>query len=191
MENSQELITDAIEMPEVVTEETISAEPQMEDVQENQPEEQKSIVDQLIDKRTGYFSVKMDLADLKWVKNACNSGGKFSFTGPNEAFMVMNCFLGFSSAIARVEQEAKSQSETDGTVQIQAAAIEAAAILLNKYEGSGLDTAQRVFRIAMALNPAIMDMKELDKTINFFKNQEKIQSEMAGNTEEPTQAGDN
>ena len=190
MENSQELITETIEVQEpIVADETFSNDSSSES--ENQPEPEKSVLDQLIDKRTGYFSIKMDLADLKWVKNACNSGGKFSFTGPNEAFMLMNCFLGFSSAVARAEQEAQEKTESDGTIQIQASAIEAAAILINKYEGSGLESAQRVFRIAMALNQAIMDMKELDKAVQFFKNQEKIESEKADFNESPDQAGSN
>lgn len=192
MENSQELITDAIEMQDpIVTQEPDNQEPvaDIETGEESQPT--KSPIDQLIDRRTGYFAIKMDLADLKWVRNACNSGGKFSFTGPNEAFMLMNCYLGFSAAVARAEQEAKENSETDGTIQIQASAVEAAAILINKYEGSGLDTAQRIFRIAMALNPAIMEMKELDKVINMFKNQEAIERENQIGHEEPVQAGDN
>ena len=186
MENSQELITDSIEMIEPIA----TQEPEADVMPGEQSQPEKSMLDQLIDRRTGYFSVKLDTADLKWIKNACNSGGKFSFTGPNEAFMLMNCYLGFSAAIARAEQEAKEQTESDGSVQIQAAAIEAAAILINKYSGSGLDTAQRVFRIAMALNPAIMDMKDLDKLINMIKNQEAIENEKKVG-EEPVQAGDN
>ena len=51
------------------------------------------------------------------------------------------------------------------TANLSASAIEACALILNKYEGSGLDTAQRVFRIAIALNTVIMEMKSLDSQI--------------------------
>lgn len=167
MENSQELATDLLVDETVMVEETS---PEMEPTQESgeEPVQEMSELDMLINRRTGYFPVKLDIADLKWIKNACN-GGKFTFVGPNEAFMVMNCFLGFSSAIARVEQEQDENTESSGAVQIQASALEAAAILLNKYEGSSLESAQRVFRIAVALNTSVMEMKELDRIIQTIK----------------------
>ena len=167
MENSQELATDVLVEETVMVEETS---PEMEPTQESgeEPVQEMSELDMLINRRTGYFPVKLDLADLKWIKNACN-GGKFTFTGPNEAFMVMNCFLGFSSAIARLEQEQDENTESSGSVQIQASALEAAAILLNKFEGSSLESAQRVFRIAVALNTSVMEMKELDRIIQTIK----------------------
>ena len=183
MENTQELLTDtliaeetAIEAPQ--SEVDASLEESIENMvhQPTEPTEEMSEIDKLIARRTGFFPIKLEMADLKWIKNACNSN-KFAFVGPNEAFMLMNCFMGFSAAVARLEQESKSQSESDGTVQVQAAAIEAAAILLNKYESSGLETAQRVFRIAIALNSAVMEMKQLDQIINMVKAEQAKQDE--------------
>lgn len=174
MENSQELAIDVLVDETVMVEETSpEMEPTLESGDEltqsgDEPVQEMSELDMLINRRTGYFPVKLELADLKWIKNACN-GGKFTFVGPNEAFMVMNCFLGFSSAIARVEQEQDGNTESSGAVQIQASALEAAAILLNKYEGSSLESAQRVFRIAVALNTSVMEMKELDRIIQTIK----------------------
>ena len=172
MENSQELLTDNLQS------ETEVSQDQAPETMDGETAEstQKSPLDQLIERRTGVYSVKMDLADVKWVRNCCSktsgNGGKFSFTGPNEAFMVMNCFLGFSAATARLEQQAREKMESDGTVQIQASAIEAAAILLNKFEGSGIDEAQRVFKVAMALNPIIMEFKQLDQIIDHMRKEE-------------------
>ena len=175
MENTQELLTDELVADEVAVDPSqpevdASLEESIENMvhQPTEPTAEMSEVDKLIARRTGFFPIKLGMVDLKWIKNACNSN-KFTFTGPNEAFMLMNCFMGFSSAIARLEQEEKSQSESDGTVQIQAAVVEAAAILLNKYESSGLESAQRVFRIAVALNSAVMEMKQLDQIINMIK----------------------
>lgn len=128
-------------------------------------------LDRLIHRRTGYWKVKMELADLKWVKNACQ--GKLNFTGPNEAFMLMNCYLGFSGAVARMEQE-KDQTLP---VDLQASAIEACALLINKYSGSGIESAQRIFRIAIALNDVVMEMKNLDSVIQQLRDAEKKQKE--------------
>lgn len=183
MENStQELATDALLTQEVHDQITDA-------VTQEGPEDQgffsgvdtegpaMSELDQMINRRTGFFPVSLNLEDLKWIANACKSN-KFSFTGPNEAFMVMNCFLGFSSAVARRSEEMKSGNEMTQHVEVQAAAIEAAAILLNKYEGSGLESAQRVFRIAVALNGPVMEMKQLDQIINQLKLAEAKKDEM-------------
>jgi hypothetical protein len=50
---------------------------------------------------------------------------------------------------------------------------------LNKYEGSGLESAQRVFRIAVALNTPVMEMKQLDQIINQLKIADAKQDELA------------
>jgi hypothetical protein len=183
MENSQELLTDTL--VEEVIEETVTETTESQDMEPTpdgtsfeEPIQTMSALDQLINRRTGFFSITLDLNDLKWIKNACGSN-KFTFTGPNEAFMVMNCFLGFSSAIARFEQEQAENSESNGSIQVQASAIEAAAILLNKYQSSGLESAQRVFRIAVALNQSVMEMKQLDQIINQLKVEEAKQEEIA------------
>lgn len=184
MENStQELATDALLTQEVhdqitdaVTQEAKDPgfEPQPD---QEEPQQEMSELDRLINRRTGFFPVNLGLEDLKWIANACKSN-KFSFTGPNEAFMVMNCYLGFSAAVARRAEEMKGQNEMSQHVEIQAAAVEAAAILLNKYEGSGLESAQRVFRIAVALNTPVMEMKQLDQIINQLKLAEAKQDEL-------------
>jgi hypothetical protein len=167
MENQNDLLTNELVMDEATS---AIAEPQTEmameePTQEPQPQSDISDLDMLINKRTGFFQVNLDIKDLKWIKNSCNNG--FNFTGPNEAFMLMNCYMGFSSAISRLETEDAS-AESAG-VQIQAAAVEAAAILINKFEGSSLESAQRIFRVAIALNSPVMEMKELDQIINQLK----------------------
>lgn len=196
MENTQELLTDSL-LAEETTEAVETA------VEETSPEQEfrldeelmkaaaepsadlqkeKSAIDLLIERRTGMYSVKLDITDLKWIKNACNSN-KFAFVGPNEAFMLMNCFMGVSSAIARLEKEKADKVESTGAVEMPASAVEAAAILLNKYEGTGLDSAQRVFRIAIALNGPVMEMKQLDQIINQLKIEEAKQDELKNQAE--------
>ena len=90
--------------------------------------------------------------------------------------MMMNCYLGFASAVARIEQATKMKLESEAPA-VQASAIEACALLLNRYTGSGLESAQRVFRIAVALNGSIMEMKELDDQIAKLKQADSDEAE--------------
>jgi hypothetical protein len=125
-----------------------------------------SEVEMLINKRTGFWEIGLEEADVKWIRNHCNS--KFEFTGPNEAFMLMNCYLGFASSLSRHEDAVKN-GLAPGPFVVQAGAIEACAMLVNRFEGSGLDSAQRIFRIAIALNGPISEMKKLDDQISVLK----------------------
>lgn len=172
MTTNAELLTDQLVEDTAVLEQETMTEPQTDTELESAPDaeaqEEPSQLDQLINARTGFFPVSLELADLKWIKGACN--GKFSFTGPNEAFMVMNCYLGFASAIAKIEALQNAKQEVPKAIEIQAAAVEAAALLLNKYTASSLEAAQRTFRIAIALNGPAMQMKDLDRQINILKS---------------------
>lgn len=176
MENQNELVTDSLLMEEPQTEMPTSPEQQPEPEQTEGPVENAPVseVDNLISKRTGYWPIALDLADLKWIKNACQS--KWSYTGPNEAFMLMNCYLGFASAVARHEQAQKEGIDA-GQPQLQASAIEACAMLINRAEGTGVESAQRSFRIAIALNGPIMEMKSLDDRISQLKDAQLNQVE--------------
>jgi hypothetical protein len=183
MTEQNTLVTDALmEAADSVTiemgqpEETATAEPvndseisQGENIKE--PAEELSEVQKLINKRTGYWQVDLDLSDLKWIKNQCNN--KFEFTGPNEAFMLMSCYLGFAATVSREEQVAKMKIENPPAPALQASAIEACALMLNRHKASGLDAAQRLFRIAVALNGPIMEMKSLDDQIAKLKAEDE------------------
>lgn len=181
MTEQNTLVTDAlmeaadsvtIEMEQTPEQEVTEAGPEFPQ-EENIPEPtaELSEVQKLINKRTGYWQVDLDLSDLKWVKNQCNN--KFEFTGPNEAFMLMNCYLGFAATVAREEQVAKMKIENPPAPALQASAIEACALMLNRHKASGLDAAQRLFRIAVALNGPIMEMKVLDDQIAKLKAEEE------------------
>ena len=171
MENQQELVTDSLlmEEPSIAQPEAEAQPTQTESEPQPEPQSEMSELDSLISKRTGYWPLALDLADLKWIKNSCQS--KWSYTGPNEAFMLMNCYLGFSSAVARTEQAQKEGTEA-GQPFLQASAIEACAMLINRAAGTGVESAQRSFRIAIALNGPIMEMKKLDDRIEQLKHSE-------------------
>ena len=168
MKKTTDLITDSLVMDSPDTEIVAGSEPSTETTTEPEAKEMSEL-DKLINKRTGYWAINLDLTDLKWIKNGCNN--KFPFIGPNEAFMLMTCYLGFSSAIGTLEAATNSGIENP-TANLSASAIEACALILNRYEGSGLDTAQRVFRIAIALNTVIMEMKSLDSELAKLRENE-------------------
>ena len=174
MEQPMPEVMEPINEMENISEEEIAIPQEAGEDSTDEPAAELSEVQKLINKRTGYWAVNLELADLKWIKNQCNN--KFEFNGPNEAFMMMNCYLGFASAVARIEQAAKMKLDAEPAA-VQASAIEACALLLNRYKGSGLDSAQRVFRIAVALNSSIMEMKELDDQIAKLKEEEASKSE--------------
>lgn len=119
----------------------------------------QSELERLIEIRTGLFDVNLELEDLKWLKNTCNS--KFSFKGPNDAFMLINAYLGLDGAI----QNIGAQKDVK-TVKLTAATVEALAVLVNRYEGTGVGPAQKVFKVAISLQQAISIMRELDSQIN-------------------------
>lgn len=168
MENQNDLVTDTLLMEEPVAEtQQVDSETQEEAQPQPQAEAEMSEVDKLIAQRTGYWPLSLELADLKWIKNSCQS--KWGYTGPNEAFMLMNCYLGFAAAVNRIEQAQKEGTDS-GQPMVQASALEACAMLINRASGTGLESAQRAFRIAIALNGPIMEMKSLDDRISKLRD---------------------
>jgi hypothetical protein len=138
-------------------------------------EDPKSELDNLIELRTGLFDVNLDADDLKWLKNSCNS--KFSFKGPNDAFMLINAYLGLDAALQNLPKGQDSK-----TVQLTAATVEALAVLVNRYEGSGIGPAQKIFKVAVSLQQVITIMRDLDQQINALE-----QAMTAQNESEPEQ----
>lgn len=164
-------IDDSIEAIELVTKELPVDQEEATELPELPTPEDPAIemteLEKLIAKRTGFWQVSMEPNDVKWVRNMCQ--GKFEITGPNEAFMLMNCYLGFSGALSRFEQSKDSKEP----VVLQASAIEACAMLINRHKTSGIESAQRIFRIAMSLNTVIMEMKNLDQVISGLREEER------------------
>lgn len=156
-------------------------EPQTEQAAEPQNDQQSETLspqdqlDKLIEARTGIFETALDLDDLKWLRNQCNS--KFTFKGPNDAFMLMNAYIGLDAAISHWDHKNKEAV----TSRLTASTVEALAILMNRYEGTGTTSAQKVFKIAVALQNVIARFKEMDKEIElleaFIKSENETQSE--------------
>lgn len=117
----------------------------------------KAELEALIARRTGLFEIALDIEDLKWLKNQCNS--KFTFKGPNDAFMLMNTYIGLSGALEH------NKNKDAVTSKLTAATIESLAMLINRYEGTGAVSAQRVFKTAVSLQAVIAQFRDLDAQI--------------------------
>lgn len=173
MKKSKSTETEAVldqPIAEVEIQEQVTETSQTDSAQTDEtPKREFNLVDELTNRRTGFWNIALDEADMRWIKNQCNS--KFTFVGPNEAFMLMNCYLGFTAALSRHEQAIKEGIDP-GQFSVQAIALEACALMLNRFEGSGVDSAQRIFRIAVALNGPISEMKQLDEHIERAKKGE-------------------
>ena len=167
-EVSEETVADEVSGELEVSDPTPEGQLDQEEPQE--PQEELTELEKLTQRRTGFWQVNLQEPDVKWIKNSCN--GKFEFTGPNEAFMLMNCFLGFSSAHARMAPANGAESQP---CVVQASAIEACGYFMNRVSGNNMEAAQRAFRIAMALNPIIMEMRNLDTKIQELRAIEEEQ----------------
>jgi hypothetical protein len=172
MKKSKSTETEAV-LDQPITDVLEQEQPAVEASETETPKKEFNLVEELTNRRTGFWELALDEADIKWIKNQCNS--KFSFVGPNEAFMLMNCYLGFTAALSRHEQAVKAGIEP-GPFSIQAIALEACALMINRFEGSGMESAQRIFRIAVALNGPISEMKKLDEHIEMAKSEQGADS---------------
>jgi len=130
------------------------------DEQSTLVEDPKSELEKLIELRTGLFDLNLEIEDLKWLKNTCNS--KFEFKGPNEAFMLINAYLGLDAAI---QNATATKNKKATAIKLSAATIEALAVLVNRYSGAGIAAAQKIFRVAVAFQQPISIMRELDSQI--------------------------
>ena len=152
---TEQLVDETMQQPEVETtsvDETLTGE--TSSPVEN-PEEE---LDRLIAARTGLFEIALDVEDLKWLRNQCNSA--FEFNGPNEAFMLMNAHIGLSGAIDH------NRENDAATTKLTASTVEALALLVNKYKGKGAPTAHKIFKAAVALQNVIARFRELDAQID-------------------------
>ena len=139
---------------ETTVNETVAENTQEATLDQNEPTE----LEKMIQARTGLFEVPLTIDDVKWLKNQCNS--KFSFRGPNDAFMLMTVYFGLDSCLQHYAgaKDVKSVKLTAGT-------IEGLAVLVQKYEGAGVPAAQKVFNVAVGIQAAIGQMRALDQQI--------------------------
>jgi len=130
--------------------------------------ENKSPKDQLNDliaRRMGSFEVKINYADLKHLRNLVHQ--KLEWKGPNEAYLTIIALLTMDNALSGMDSKSSEQIK----ISLPSSVIESINFFLNKITGKGLDSAQRIFSLAMLFRPAIEAIKTLDNEIEHLKSE--------------------
>ena len=123
----------------------------------------------LLARRNGQFDLSLSYADLKSIKNLVNQ--KIEWKGPNEAYLVIMTLLTIDSALEAMDPKNSSPVK----IQLPASTLESVNFFLTKVTGKGLESAQRVFSMAMQLRKIMEVIHKLDEEINSLKSE--IESE--------------
>lgn len=148
-----------------------NSEPQVEEVTgtetENAPvaETPMTSLEALQAKRVGTFSLKINEANLRYIKNQLQ--GKVQWTGPEEAYLLSMAVITIDSALQGMDPKVKEPVE----VQLPSATIETVIHFLRKVSGTGLESASRLFSTWMILRPVIEDIHATDEEINRLKKE--------------------
>jgi hypothetical protein len=141
------------------TAETVSTEVEMQE-----PQAPLDPLSELINRRMGEFDVRINHADLKYVKNSINS--KVEWKGPNEAYLVIMSILTIDNAL-----EALDPKKMEPTIiKLPASTIESINFFLNKITGKGIEPAQKLFSISMMFRQSMEALKKMDQQIEQLKN---------------------
>jgi hypothetical protein len=138
------------------------------------PEVQQDPLSALINRRMGEFDVKINHADLKYVKNSINS--KVEWKGPNEAYLVIMSILTIDNALDVLDP--KKMEPT--LIKLPASTIESINFFLTKISGKGIESAQKLFSISMMFRQSMEVIKKMDQEIEQLKNEMKSETAKIG-----------
>jgi hypothetical protein len=128
----------------------------------SEPQTEISEIEKLKIQRRGHFDVQsMTMDDLKWLRNFLKNS--VEFTGPNEAFVILQNHNMLLGEIENHKGESKN-SETS-PVRLPAACIESCLYFLNRAKFTGIHNAQPLFKVSFQLNNAYAKVHEIDKAI--------------------------
>ena len=127
-----------------------------EETKELTPEEKLS---ELQARRMGTFKVELTHSDATYFRNTLD---KSVYRGPQQAYLLIISKLEISQVCEFLKSENK---ESRHSVDITAATIESVSYFLNNREGTGADSAQKLFAASMVLRPAIGEINRLDSEI--------------------------
>ena len=108
-------------------------------------EEQK-----IINERLGKFNVNLSLKDAVYFRNLLN---KSDFTGSREAYLLL---VATSEITSIIESLKNSQSDSSNIIEITSATIESLNYFMEKKNGTGFDSAQKLFSASMILRKPII-----------------------------------
>lgn len=136
---------------------TTSAESNVtEEAKELTPEEKLS---ELQAKRMGTFKVELTHSDATYFRNTLD---KSVYKGPQQAYLLIISKLEISQICEALKGASR---ESRHSVDITAATIESISYFLNNREGTGADSAQKLFAASMVLRPAIGEINRMDSEI--------------------------
>jgi hypothetical protein len=115
---------------------------------------------ELQSKRMGMFKVNLSYLDAKYLRNMLD---KTVYKGPQQAYLLIISKLEMAQVCEMLKNEAK---ETKSQVDLSSATIESISFFMNQKEGTGADSAQRLFAASMVLRPAIEQINKLDQEIS-------------------------
>ena len=169
-----------MEENETLTEVTQEVNPQITDAvtqeepqQDQPPMTNAEMLQALIQRRTGNFTIVASINDLKYFKNSLNS--RIEWKGPNEAYLAVISNLSLTQAIS--EMDPKAEASNVSNVSLPASVIESLNFFINRISGTGLDAAQKLFGAAMLLRQSVETIKQIDDEINTLQNQIEIESQ--------------
>jgi hypothetical protein len=161
----EETLNPTAEIEQISSESELKSEPQAE----------LDPFQQLVDRRMGSFDVRINYADLKYIKNSLNS--KIEWKGPNEAYLLVMSILTIDNALEQMDPK-KAEAVT---VKLPASTVETVQLFLNRITGKGIESAQKVFSIFMQLRQTIETIKKLDQEIEKMK-EESAKTEKKANS---------
>ena len=150
----------------VSAEETLVATPDVTPVQDDaiaEPVTPQDQLNQLINRRTGEFEVRINHADLKFLKNTINQ--KVEWKGPNEAYLIIMSVLTLDNTLQAMDPK----DSTPIKIQLPASTIESINFFLTKISGKGIESAQRLFSVSMMFRQSMEAIRKIDEEINLLK----------------------
>ena len=127
----------------------------------------KEQLDALMARRTGEFDVKINHADLKYLRNTIHQ--KVEWKGPNESYLVIIALLTIDNMLVEIDKTSLDKAQ----LKFSASTVESINYFLSKITGIGLDSAQRLFTVSMVFRPAMEAIRMLDQEIELLKSELK------------------
>jgi hypothetical protein len=124
------------------------------------PEEQ---LNSLINRRMGSFPIKINYADLKFIKNTITQ--KVEWKGPNEAYLVIISLLSIDNALSELDPKESAPAQ----INMPSSTLESINFFLSRVTGKGLDSAQKLFSVSMMIRPVMESLKKIDEEIEHLK----------------------
>lgn len=150
-------------------EETLNTIEQAEEVKvqegTTEPTAELDPLSELIRRRMGEFDVKINHADLKYIKNSINS--KVEWKGPNEAYLIIMSILTIDNALEGMDPKKLEPV----LIKLPASTIESINFFLTKITGKGIEPAQKLFSVSMMFRQAMEAIKKLDSEIEQLKGE--------------------